>query len=211
MRHALLPLAMLPRTRSHTGRTSAGTAESIHVEHGHFRATLSHVSHNQNRAAQKSRALLSSILAPLTRRGTWDPKVATRDVWGGNSPQQPSPWGPQTRHSRRHNPSREQGSVHSTSQRTGGSRTGKGPRTLPSIPHTLPGSWEAAGTSRTKSPRSSSRPGGHLQEGKERTRGHPWVLPGDPHPSDRGAPHSCSPQLPWQLGGSYGTGAPQLR
>lgn len=50
-----------------------------------------------------------------------------------------------------------------------------------SIPCTLPGSREAAGTNRTKSP-SSSRGGGHLREGKE--KGHPSScrLRGAPRP-----------------------------
>lgn len=57
---------------------------------------------------------------------------------------------------------------------------------LPNIPPTLPASWEAAGTSRTKSP-SSSRRGGHLREGKKRARGYP------PSRRPRAAPRPAAP------------------
>lgn len=91
-------------------------------------------------------------------------------------------------------PAGKQGCVHSASQGTGDFRTGRGfgtPGTgagtpLPSITRTLPGSWEAAGTSRTKSP-SSSRHGGHLRERKERARGYP------PSRRFRGAPRPAAP------------------
>lgn len=67
-----------------------------------------------------------------------------------------------------------------------------------SIPCTLPGSWEAAETSRTKSP-SSSRGGEHLREGKGRERSPPLLpnaggppTPGPTPRSSRG--HREDPQ-----------------
>lgn len=58
------------------------------------------------------------------------------------------------------------------------------PTTTPARPpRTLPCSWEAAGSSRTKSPSSGSHRGGHLR-GKQRPRGYPRPLRGTPprHP-----------------------------
>lgn len=114
---------------------------------------------------------------PQQPQGTWPLKEGVR----GNLLHHPSLWGPWTGCNiwpeGRWNPihAMEQGCVHSASQGTGGFRTRTGSGTLgtaagtplPSIPHTLPGSWEAAGTNRTKSPSSSCR-GGHLWQGESK-------------------------------------------
>lgn len=70
------------------------------------------------------------------------------------------------------------------------------PTTTPARPpRTLPCSWEAAGSSRTKSPSSGSHRGGHLRR-KQRPRGYPRPLRGTPprHPPSR--PRSS----PWAHG-----------
>lgn len=142
---------------------------------------------------------------PQQPQGMWPLKGCMQ----GKFPHHPSLWRPRTGRSiwpeGRHNPmsAGKQGCIRIASQGTGGFRTGRRSRApgtvagtpLLSIPRTLPGSWEVAGTSRTKSP-SSSRRGGHLREGMERARGYPpsCRLRGVPRPAAPG--RTVAPQIP---------------
>lgn len=176
--------------------------------------------------APRSISLASFPGAPLMRGAhgtpTLPPSVATRNT-ALFSPHHPSLWGPRTGRSVRpegtHDPmpAGEQGHVRSASQGMGGFRTENGSATpgmavgtpLPNIPPTLPGSWEAAGTSRTKSP-SSSRRGGHLREGKKRARGYPPSRrPGLP-PARQPPAEPVGPPLPQPQGAPAARGVPTV-